>query len=518
MINQRSISTNTRPRSLSRQPEGDPFSIFDRSVEVKRLKRRFWWFSVIASLNHALNYVVTAFATSLLSQDLGGTILGLSWCLNAVSGLTVATPIVRRFGFKYAMILSLLGYAIQIGSLYWAVITPRIIEAWIVAVSGSVVAGFTSAVWWTSQGVYFDDICVSIDRVLAADNEDTKSTMVDAVRSEMAAHWTLIYQSADIVVFLSLSLFPTFTSVSINQVLLALFFMGFITTLLGFTFEEPSPEDSGQAKELSSTELWEAVAAVPKQFVFDARVGLLSPFVFGFGITTAMFAFYVNDDAVSDNLGTVTLGFLEAFSYFVAVVAAYPYAFVSSYLTRGQDWVIQFGSLAFLSCGLIVLGTSSQKLGTWQNILVAKGMYGLGRGVFEGSCRAVYAAMFTGNDLSTAFSGQTLAAGFSGGVCFFLFGILDRKAIGAITVVNGIMAVVSYFVLMYCIDARTPIGWGPTITAILTCGLKGGGKNASAKTTGRTSSGEDDFTPLSFSGIKGLEEPLVGAYESSSNR
>lgn len=504
-------------RSLSRKPfEDHPCSLFDKSVEVKRLKRRFWWFSVVASLNHALNYVFTAFATSLLSHDLGGTILGLSWCLNAVSGLTVATPIVRRFGFKYAMILSLLGYAIQIGSLYWAVISPSIIEAWIVAVSGSVISGFTSAVWWTSQGVYFDDICVAIDRLLAGDNEDNKSSMVDAVRSKMAAHWTLIYQSADIVVFLSLSLFPTFTSASINQVLLALFVLGVITSVLGFTFEEPSADDSGQAKDLSTAELWEAVAAVPKQFIFDARVGLLSPFVFGFGITTAMFAYYVNDDAVSENLGTVILGFLEAFSYFVAVVAAYPYAFVSNYFTHGQDWVIQFGSLAFLSCGLIVLGTSSQKLGTWQNILIAKGMYGLGRGVFEGSCRAVYATMFTGNDLSTAFSGQTLSAGFSGGVCFFLFSILDRQAIGAIALVNGVLAIASYFVLMYFIDSRKPIGWGATLTAIFTFGLKGN-RSTSEKKTGRLRGIDEDFNSLSFSGTEGLKEPLVGACETSSH-
>ena len=38
----------------------------DHEDEVKMFRRRFIWFSIIASTNHALNYVVTSYATSLL--------------------------------------------------------------------------------------------------------------------------------------------------------------------------------------------------------------------------------------------------------------------------------------------------------------------------------------------------------------------------------------------------------------------------------------------------------------------
>lgn len=40
-----------------------------------------------------------------------------------------------------------------------------------------------------------------------------------------------------------------------------------------------------------------------------------------------------------------------------------------------------------------------QELGTYGVMFALKGLYGLGRGVFEGSCRAVYASMFTGKYL-----------------------------------------------------------------------------------------------------------------------
>lgn len=470
MINQRSVSVSSVPKySVAVLNTANDNDVLNR---VGALKRKFWWFSVIASLNHALNYVVTSFATSLLSPLLGGVILGLNWSLNAVSGLTVATPIVRRVGFKYSMLISLWGYALQIGSMYIALVAHDVETTWIIAVGGGILAGFTSAVWWTAQGVYFEQICQAIDKELLTLTITGKSESnhaiqtIDSVRADLSAHWTIIYQAADIVVFLSLSLFPIFINVSLHTMILVLTILGFITALLGMTFESVNND----SRILSCAEYVEAIIAVPKQLCTDARVSLLAPFVFGFGITTAMLAGYVNNVVVSENLGTVELGFLEAFSYFIAIISAFPYAFVSNKFIQGQDWVIQFGSLAFMSCGIVVFAVSTDTLGQWPFILLLKGLYGLGRGVFEGSCRAVYAKMFTGDDLSTAFSGQTLSAGFSGGICFFIFGFISKDAISWITIGNGILALCSYFILMYLVDPCQKLSWRDLCSVL--CGGK----------------------------------------------
>lgn len=130
--------------------------------------------------------------------------------------------------------------------------------------------------------------------------------------------------------------------------------------------------------------------------------------------------------------------------------------------------VIQFGSLCFLLSGAVVLFVPDQQLGTWQNILVIKGLYGLGRGVFEGSCRAVYAELFVGPDLSTAFSAQTLLAGFSGGICYFIYGALSRDAIALITVVNGIFAIILYGMLL-TLDYNRPQSWGDLYRSLTRC-------------------------------------------------
>lgn len=150
---------------------------------------------------------------------------------------------------------------------------------------------------------------------LVSENSEANKA-IRRIRANLSAHWTIIYQCADIVVFLSLSIIPMFGNVSIPSVIAGLTVMGVITTLLGFTFESFGDE----REDMKWTEVADSIAAVPKQFRTDARASLIAPFVFGFGITTAMFAYYVNDDVVSSssNLGEISLGFLEAWSYFVS--------------------------------------------------------------------------------------------------------------------------------------------------------------------------------------------------------
>jgi hypothetical protein len=422
-------------------------------TKTQRIKHSFYWFSLIASLNHALNYVVNAYSSTLLPDHLAGVTLGLNWCLNSVSGLTVATPAVTALGFRNAMIVSFWGYAFQIGTLYLCVVQPDI--RWPVGLAGAVVAGFTSAIWWTAQGVCFELTCNKINEQSESNLDSINGSMND-IRSNLSATWTIIYQSADIFVFLTLSLIPLLGKVSITSVLLALFFLGVVTALLGFSMNDLG--DKGHGSDRGS--LFASIVAVPSQFIHDCRATLLAPFVFGFGITTAMFSYYLNDEAISEsnNLGPLTLGLLEAFSYFIATISAYPYAYVSKKYSGGQHWVIQFGSLNFMLSGALVFALTNAEIGTWQNILIIKGIYGLGRGVFEGSCRAVYAELFIGKDLSTAFSAQTLLAGFSGGICYFIYGQLSRKAIAMITVVNGIVAIV-FYALLLTMDYHQPQSW-----------------------------------------------------------
>ena len=343
-MDQEDLISRTTQKTVSNIDSSDLINDQNKSLKkANYLKHHFLYFALIASLNHALSYVVTAFASSLLEGNLGGIVNGLCWSLNAVSGLTISTPLVRLLGYKTAMIISLWGYAIQIISLYISIQFTAV--QWPVAIIGSSIAGFTSAVWWTAQGVCFERTCVGITEFRGP------GTDINRVRASMSAYWTFVYQSSDIVVFLTLSLFPILLGTPIKKVMFVLSVLGVITAVLGFSFDPLGDQPSTWSNE----DLKRAIKAVPNQFVEDSRAGLLAPFVFGFGITTAMFAYYINDNVIADSIGEDYIGLLEAFSYFVAMAAAYPYAVISKDFSRGRDFVMQFGSTAFMMSGLLVL-------------------------------------------------------------------------------------------------------------------------------------------------------------------
>ena len=94
------------------------------------------------------------------------------------------------------MIISLWGYAIQIASFYLAVIYPA--HAWPLAITGAVYSGFTSAVWWTSQGVCFEYTCIEIEKIykMNADDNliDEEKLYIKQTRRDLSASWTIIYQ------------------------------------------------------------------------------------------------------------------------------------------------------------------------------------------------------------------------------------------------------------------------------------------------------------------------------------
>ena len=92
------------------------------------------------------------------------------------------------------------------------------------------------------------------------------------------------------------------------------------------------------------------------------------------------------------------------------------------------------------------------------NVMIIRILYGLGRGVFEGVCRAVYTEMFTGDDLSASFASQTLLAGFSGGMSFFILGLKPYKSMALIGTMNGFLAIVCYHIIMIK-DHTKPLRW-----------------------------------------------------------
>ena len=252
------------------------------------------WFSVVTSLSHSLSYVVTAFATPLLGGELGLIVCGVNWCACAATSLTVAIISVRRLGYKAAVGLSMWGYCLQVISLYSAVVYPE--HSYHAAIAGACASGITSALFSTAQGVCIDLTSIKIADCMLQDLSRVEYLVSDEdiaeIRAHLAQRWTLISHISSAAVFLSLSLVPIyFPLFKVDSVISWLCLLGVATALLGCTFDTLS--DEGLI--ISSQEVLESVVSVPRHYLNNSRAVLIAPFLFGFGVLTALFAFYVGN-------------------------------------------------------------------------------------------------------------------------------------------------------------------------------------------------------------------------------
>lgn len=100
-----------------------------------------------------------------------------------------------------------------------------------------------------------------------------------------------------------------------------------------------------------------------------------------------------------------------------------------------------------LSVGLICMLTTEQNFFDWKwYISIVFAVEGLGRGVFEATCRGVFADFFPNNS-EAAFSNLIIASGTASGISSFLFvrGALPQWLIGAISTTLTGIAILSSF-------------------------------------------------------------------------
>lgn len=77
--------------------------------------------------------------------------------------------------------------------------------------------------------------------------------------------------------------------------------------------------------------------------------------------------------------------------------------------------------------------------------------------------------MFDGPDLSTAYSAQTLLAGVSGGMTFFVIGDggVSSATLGLLLVVNGVVALLFYHMLLFALPSiKTKMGYAETLAHV----------------------------------------------------
>ena len=204
------------------------------------------------------------------------------------------------------------------------------VTAWSVAITGGVVADSISAIWRTAHGVVcFEEVCLAMDAEIRAAPAGKLCGSLDSLRADLSAHWTIIYQLADIAIFLCLSACPTTGLVSVQQVLLSLVCLGVCTA--GAAGRQLPGGQSGAHAAGRLPGPGHRLAGLP------GGLQLLR----GRPLRRALC------------LPCISQRFIQG---------------------QGLDWVLQLGSLAFLSSGLAGLALSQQQLGSWLVLLAVKGL------------------------------------------------------------------------------------------------------------------------------------------------
>ena len=189
------------------------------------------------------------------------------------------------------------------------------------------------------------------------------------------------------------------------------------------------------------------VAATGHLLFSDVRLALMIPFQIAFGLASSFVPFYVFGTVIddSDELGGTYIGVLGSVVVLTGAVTAIPASWAAEKF--GKQVVMTVGGLGLLWAGVSFLFMDNERIGTWAVIIPYLIIYGIGRGTWENTNKAVIADFFSTNPSTNtaAFAGISFTSGLAGAVGYFLFPNISRNAIAIIVSAFGVFATISYY-------------------------------------------------------------------------
>lgn len=189
------------------------------------------------------------------------------------------------------------------------------------------------------------------------------------------------------------------------------------------------------------------VVATGNLLFSDVRLALMIPFQVAFGLASSFVPFYVFGTVIddSDELGGTYIGVLGSVVVLTGAVTAIPAAWAAERF--GKQVVMTVGGLGLLFAGLCFLFMDNDRIGTWVVIIPYLIIYGIGRGTWENTNKAVIADFFAAdpNTNTAAFAGISFTSGLAGAVGYFVFPNISRNAMAIVVSAFGVFATISYY-------------------------------------------------------------------------
>lgn len=273
---------------------------------------------------------------------------------------------------------------------------------------------------WTAQGRYFQ-------RSALLYANETDASLVD-INIKFAGIFAMAYLGIEtltkVLATVVYIVTPTHASAIIFSIYLFLSVVSVIVVALLSDLQETGTGD------LNVEIIFINSVAAIQLVSTDPALALLVPFQIAFGFASSFLPFYVLGTVIgkSKTIGATYLGFLSAIIVLVGCIIAIPSSQASMII--GKPIVMTIGALCLAYTGFALLIFSNEELGTWTIILIYLVIFGIGRGIWENTNKAMIADLYLDSKQSTtAFASITFFNGMAGALGYFTFEHMVRQNI-----------------------------------------------------------------------------------------
>lgn len=402
--------------------------------------------AVAFSINHATVTTVLGLSSSVLVKSQTQTSSGLLYCLYTFSALTFASGLVQATGGRKALIAGLFLYCFYVASFLIVFYVEQPSVRWAALVVGATIGGFAAGWLWTAQGAFFSRTCQ-----LYCDATGTNSGDITATLGGLFA---FIYVGFEVVCkALGKFIIPdncnhdcaaqTTLYLILTVSAVASAFAMFLTRELPSETADSEGREPATKKQLFSVR---KLLLAGNLLVSSKKMVALAPLNVSFGFMSSMINTYINSQIVTVSVPKQSDQFLiYATIPAVACVLSLPFGWLAKY--TGKLSLMLFGGVCYVTiCVWVIVFTEWKELG--YGIIGMYVLAGVGRAVFEGTNKAVFADFFP-NEKEAAFSCVIVQSGLSATLGFFLFPLFSKDTQAAICLFFSAISLVGLTLAFY---------------------------------------------------------------------
>lgn len=402
--------------------------------EGNSLYRNFLTMCVAFSFNHGCVVSCLAYATTELGDSIGGYGSGCLYVFYALTALLVAKPIVAMVGPKTGLLLGVSGYCIYIGGFLFSILVPAL--AWPVFLLSASIGGIAGGLLWPSQGRYFarNAKCYS----------EATGIPADQINSSFAGIFATSYLGLEMIT----KVLATAIFLAAPNAAAAIVFTVYTIIAVCSVFVVAALSDLNERGtwDFQYDVILANVGAASHLVYEDNRLLLMLPFQIAFGFASSFVPYYVFGTVIgdSDDLGETYVGLLSAIIVLTGASMGIPSAWAANHF--GKPIVMVVGGVCLSLTGFLFFVLTNKQLGTWALIVPYLVVYGMGRGTWENTNKAVIADLFMETpQLSTsAFAAIAFFNGFAGAIGYFTFSSMTRDTMAAIVALFSLFSILSY--------------------------------------------------------------------------